>query len=311
MSVIMDVKEVSKSYGYNSILDNISFSLDEGSITGIIGKSGCGKSTLLNVMVGFLKPNKGRIYYRGKDLFRSPKSLRAKFGFSSQATSFYNKLTVEENLAYFGEMYGMSRRDIKDKTELLLRMFELEGAYDTLGGELSSGMQKRLDIACALIHDPEVLFLDEPTANLDPMLRKEIIGLIKKIKLSGTTVVITSHILGEIDYLCDKIVILDNKRVIAVDSPSNLVRNYSQEKILKIKLRSKDYRRMYDAVKSKTIRQVYAEDDNCVMICDNPAEILEKILNYVAKTKDTIEGIELSGVSVGSLFESILKKRGI
>ena len=193
----------------------------------------------------------------------------------------------------------------------MIRLFELESAADTLGGELSSGMQKRLDIACALIHDPEVLFLDEPTANLDPLLRKDIIKLIKKIKGFGTTVVITSHILGEIDYLCDKIAILDNRRIIAVDSPKNLINAYSGEKVIKLRLGSKDYKKVTGFLDTAAglIRQVYTEDDFIVIVCEEPEEVIKEILKYADKNKDIVDSLKLEGVSIGSLFEAILKKR--
>ncbi len=311
MPVIVELKEVSKSYGNSPVLDGVSLTIDEGSITGIIGKSGCGKTTLLSVMVGFLRPNRGRVYYRGKDLFKSGKAVEGRFGFSSQETSFYDKLTVEENLSYFGKMYGLKRKIVNDRAEALIRLFELESAADTTGGELSSGMQKRLDIACALIHDPEVLFLDEPTANLDPLLRKDIIKLIKKIKGFGTTVVITSHILGEIDYLCDKIAILDNKRIVVVDSPKNLVSSYSGEKVIKLRLGSKDYKKVTSFLNTAAglIRQVYTEEDFIVIVCEEPEEVVKEILKYAEKNKDSIDSLKLEGVSIGSLFEAILKKR--
>lgn len=309
----MELKEVSKSYGNSPVLDGVSLSIDESAITGIIGKSGCGKTTLLSVMVGFLKPNKGRVYYRGKDLFKSGKAVEGRFGFSSQETSFYDKLSVEENLSYFGKMYGLKRKVVNDRAEALIRLFELESAADTLGGELSSGMQKRLDIACALIHDPEVLFLDEPTANLDPLLRKDIIKLIKKIKSFGTTVVITSHILGEIDYLCDKIAILDNKRIIAVDSPKNLINAYSGEKVIKLRLGSHDYKKVTSFLNTAAglIRQVYTEDDFIVIVCEEPEEVIKEILRYAEKNRDVIDSLKLEGVSIASLFEAILKKRKV
>lgn len=311
MPVVMELKEVSKSYGNNPVLDGVSLNVEEGSIIGIIGKSGCGKTTLLSVMVGFLKPNKGRVYYKGKDLFKSRKSVEGNFGFSSQETSFYGKLSVEENLSYFGRMYGLKRRTINERSEALIRLFELESAADTIGEELSSGMQKRLDIACALIHDPEVLFLDEPTANLDPLLRKDIIKLIKKIKGFGTTVVITSHILGEIDYLCDKIAVLDNKRIIAVDSPKNLIKTYTHEKILKIRLMSKDYKGLVASLKTSegVIRQVYTEEDMLVIVCEDSEEVIKEIIRYAEKSRDYIDSIRLGGVSIANVFETIVKKR--
>lgn len=309
MPVIMELKEVSKSYGYNSVLDGISIKVDEGTITGVIGKSGCGKSTLLSLMVGFLKPTKGKVYYKGKDLFKTGKKNNGDFGFSSQATSFYDRLTVEENINYFGRMCGIPKKVVKERADELIKMFELESASDTMGMELSSGMQKRLDIACALINDPEILFLDEPTANLDPLLRKEIINLIKKIKEAGVTVVITSHILGEIDYLCDKIAILDNKQLVAVDSPKNLVKNFLKEKSIKVLLESRDYKKLEVLGKMKGVRNMHPEDDALIIISSQPEEVIRKIIEIAEKTKDDIDGIKMESVSIGVLFESIMKKR--
>ena len=271
----------------------------------LIGAGGLGGE----IGEGLARKGIGRIKILDADVVE-PSNLNRQFFFKENI--YKNKaVSLAENLSYFGKMYGLKRKIVNDRAEALIRLFELESAADTTGGELSSGMQKRLDIACALIHDPEVLFLDEPTANLDPLLRKDIIKLIKKIKGFGTTVVITSHILGEIDYLCDKIAILDNKRIVVVDSPKNLVSSYSGEKVIKLRLGSKDYKKVTSFLNTAAglIRQVYTEEDFIVIVCEEPEEVVKEILKYAEKNKDSIDSLKLEGVSIGSLFEAILKKR--
>lgn len=227
----IELQNVSKKFGKNLVLDNLSLSVPFGEITGIIGTSGSGKTTILNLLIGFYKQTNGKIMFQSREILKDIGNVNTIFGFATQGGSFYGELNVEENLYYFGKLYGIKTKLIKGRINALLKLIDLEDARKFLGKNLSTGMQRRLDIACALIHSPKVLILDEPTEDLDPLLRKEIVKTLKKIRDTGTTIILTSHLLGEIENLCDKIGILNQGRIIKFDSPSNLKKLYGKSSL--------------------------------------------------------------------------------
>ncbi len=227
----IEFKNVSKSFGKHLVLNNMSMSVPFGEITGIIGASGSGKTTILNLLIGFYKQTSGKIMFQSREILKDIKNVNTIFGFATQGGSFYGELNVEENLKYFGKLYSLKSKAINDRITELLRLLELEEARKFLGKNLSAGMQRRLDIACALIHSPKVLILDEPTEDLDPLLRKEIIKTLKKIRDTGTTIILTSHLLGEIETLCENIGILNCGRIVKFDSPSNLKKLYGKNSL--------------------------------------------------------------------------------
>ena len=224
---LIQLKEVSKKFGKNVVLENLDLDIPEKQITGIIGASGMGKSTILKLIIGFYKPDKGKILYLKRNVLKDSKNIKQTFGFSTEDGSFYEDLTVRENLFHFGSLYNIKRKKIKEKTKELLDFVGLSDSSNTKAGNLSVGMKKRLDFACSLIHEPEVLILDEPTADLDPLLRKQILSMIVKVKKQGTTVVLTTQLLDEMDEICDKIAILHNKKIVENDTPQRIKSKYS------------------------------------------------------------------------------------
>ncbi len=305
---VLQVQEITKRFKENIILDNITFEIPDKAIFGIIGKSGCGKTTLLSILVGFLKPSKGQVVFRGKDITKVMRDVEMKFGFASQKTSFYNKLNALENLRYFGRLYGLKHQEIKDRSKELITMFGLDDAKERPGEKLSAGMQKRLDIACALINKPEVLILDEPTADLDPVLRREILDIVKKINTQGTTVIITSHILGEIDHLCTHVALLHEKRVIKIENPDK-ADNQKQTKVLQVETKSGDYRKLVRHLHAKKVLEKSEVNGTGLMIhTKNPEKALKLAGEYALQARDPLLSIALHRFSVSTIFESLVKE---
>jgi len=225
---LIQLKEVTKKFGKNVILDSVNLSIPENKITGIIGASGEGKTTILKLLIGFYKPTSGEVLYLRKNVFKAMRDIEKCFGFATEDGSFYNKLTVRENLFYFARLYGVKTAKIQDAVEDIINLVELPDAINTLAEDLSIGMKKRLDLACSLVHDPKILIMDEPTEDLDPLLRQQMIELIKKIKKQGTTIILTTHLLNEMDHICDKIAILFNKQIVEDGPPAKIKKKYGQ-----------------------------------------------------------------------------------
>ena len=216
-SVLIRLQNVTKRFKDKTVLEGINLDIRAGEIFGLIGGNGTGKTTFLNILVGFIR-------FDGDILFQLPetgfgsiigktKEISTSFGFASQEPSFYPKLTVRENLSYFANLFGMPEELIDENMGIVLNLVRLETEKNTLAGYLSYGMQKRLDIGCALMHNPKILILDEPTANLDPNLSKQIWLLIREINRNGTTVIVTSHFLQELSSVCHRIALIHDKHI--------------------------------------------------------------------------------------------------
>lgn len=223
---LIQLKGVEKKFGKNLVLDSINLSIPENKITGIIGASGEGKTTILKLIVAFYKPNNGDILYSKRKISKDLKNIRNIFGFSTEDGSFHEKLTVLENLTHFGKLHRINKKDLEKRIKKILDTVELSKAKNTLAKNLSQGMKRRLDVAISLVHEPKVLIMDEPTADLDPLLRKQIIKLIKKINNEKTTIILTTQILTEMDELCHKIAILFDKKIVEEDTPAKIKKKY-------------------------------------------------------------------------------------
>lgn len=301
--------DITKIFGKNVVLDNLSLEIPFGEIYGIIGKSGSGKTTLLSILVGFLKPEKGKVFYQGQEVTDSYNKVLQYFGFTAQEGSFYPKLTVKENLEYFGTLYNLSPTEIEGKIPKVLKLVNLEGEENKLGFELSSGMKKRLDIACGILHDPKVLILDEPTEDLDPLLRKEILNLLKKInREKKTTIVITSHLLSEMEQICTRLAILHDKKILTSGTLNELKDNYSKNQEIILETYSGKYAGLIKELKNKKEVKKIIESGNRLLIYSPKAEyVLRFLLNKLEERKEKILDVDLNKPSLSEVFESLTK----
>ena len=305
---------ISKKFGDKSILENVSLRIVPGELLGIIGLSGAGKTTLLNLMVGFSTPDSGKVSLKLPDgsitsIDKDSNLIKTMFGFAAQTPSFYVKLTVKENLEHFGSLYGMSEAKRIKQIRELLELVGLSNARDVVAHNLSGGMQKRLDIACALIHEPKILILDEPTADLDPLLRKQMWALIQKINRKGTTVIVASHFVDEIGAFCQRIAILGNKHIRNIGTVEELVVRYAKNYELELETVNQDYSVLLKSIsRLKGVERYVEKDESLVVYTSNPDRILVKIAQYCQAKKDKIKKLSLSKPSLSEVFESIVKQ---
>jgi ABC-2 type transport system ATP-binding protein len=214
---ILNIKNICKKFGEKHVLENVSFEILEGEILSILGLSGCGKSTLLSLLCGYQKQDSGIIECVSENTpklifknLRGSEVVRSLFGFASQEPSFYPNLTVYDNLKYFGTLLSVPKNELKDRIYDILHILNLNGVESISSSSLSEGMKKRLDIGCSIIHNPKILILDEPTANLDFQLRDELLDYIKEINKLGMTIIFVSHYVEEVIEISDRIAIISN-----------------------------------------------------------------------------------------------------
>lgn len=220
MTHIIEVNELTKRYGNFLAVDGISFTVDAGEIFGILGPNGAGKTTTLEMIEGLKAITSGAAILDGHDVHTSPRIVKSLIGVQLQSSSFFDGLTLKELLETFGALYGRAVDAVQ-----LLREVQLDDKAKNQVKELSGGQKQRLSIAAALVNDPKVLFLDEPTTGLDPQARRNMWDLITRINERGKTVVLTTHYMEEAEVLCNRVAIMDHAKIIALDTPINLLKN--------------------------------------------------------------------------------------
>lgn len=227
---LLEFENVVKSYNGKKVLSGVSFSIKEGEIFGLVGGSGCGKSTLLKILIGMIRADGGKVFFEGKDSLKREDYLKKNTGFATQENMLFDELTIKENSYYFGKLYGMKNKTIKERFNELLELLRLKGFEDTQINYLSGGMAKRANLLVSLIHNPKLLILDEPTVGLDPALRRSLWDYIQRINKVGTTILVTSHLLEEIEENCGRIGILKSGEIIAMASVAEYKRKYGKHK---------------------------------------------------------------------------------
>ncbi|HII71585.1 TPA: ABC transporter ATP-binding protein [Candidatus Woesearchaeota archaeon] len=320
----LSVKSLSKRFRKKLVLKDVDFEVEEKDIFGVVGMSGSGKSTLFHLMAGVFKQTSGDVLIRRDVLFdkdapqqpdyvsvyRNLTRARKKIGFASQTPSFYEHLTVEENMKLYGSMHGICGKRLQENMKRLLRMVGLEDEKETVSAQLSGGMQRRLDIALALLHEPKILFLDEPTSDLDPVMRIQIWALIKEINQQGTTILIASHILEEIEQLCTKIAILHGKRIVGYGSLEELKGLFARYQEVRIRLESGNYDNLMRKLRreSLVIDKMFEKEGVLVVYTRREGKNLSSILKLIEQIDERILSLDISEAHLTEIFEMLAKK---
>jgi ABC-2 type transport system ATP-binding protein len=219
---MITAKNLRKQFNGLVAVDDVSFDIARGEVFGLLGPNGAGKTTTINMLVGILKPDKGSVVIDGEsDPTRT--DIRKRIGNAPQAVALYDRLTAVENLAFFGKLYGLAGNKLKERIDWALKFTGLSDRRGDIVGTYSGGMQRRLNLACAMVHDPPVLLLDEPTVGVDPQSRNMIFESIEELKTRGLTVVYTTHYMEEAQRLCDRVAIIDRGKILALDTVDNLI----------------------------------------------------------------------------------------
>ncbi len=317
---IFKVKGVSKVFDRRIVLDNIDLEINAGEIFGVIGASGSGKSTLLSILIGFLKPETGEVSFRTEHLlehkdshifrsvFKYNDELKKVVGMAAQTPSFYTTMTVKENLHYFGTLYDLSLDTLKSNITTLINLMDLQGSENRQARFLSGGMQRRLDMACALIHDPRILILDEPTADLDPLLRNHIWRLVRKINKRGTTIVLASHHLSELELLCSRIAILKEGKILAVGTPNELKERFSQHEEIHLETFPGNYDALSNIKDSEALKYIAKIEDKgtkLVIYTSKPEIVLNAMMKRLEELKETIVDLKVTRPTLDEIFINI------
>ena len=222
---IITVKNMVKKFGNFVANDNLSFEVNRGEIFGFLGANGAGKTTAIRILCGLSSPTSGEIEVAGFDIYKETEKVKRNIGYMSQKFSLYDDLTVSENIKLFAGIYGISRKQRKEKEAELLKKLELESVKNKLIGDLPLGWKQKLAFSVAIFHDPKIVFLDEPTGGVDPVTRRKFWDLIYEAAHNGITVFVTTHYMDEAEY-CDRVSIMDAGKIEALDTPAKLKEIY-------------------------------------------------------------------------------------
>jgi ABC-2 type transport system ATP-binding protein len=223
MNAIIQLNDLSKSFKTHQVLKNVSLDIRPGEIYGLLGPSGSGKTTLIKMMIGLELPSSGNVTFKGNKL--KAKEVYPSIGYMAQSDALYEELTAKENLAFTASLYGLKKERRKQQIEKVMEMVDLLPHLDKPVHQFSGGMKRRLSLASALLHDPDVLFLDEPTVGIDPVLRKEIWDGFHQLKREGRTIIITTHVMDEAER-CDRLGLLQHGEIISSDTPAAIKTHY-------------------------------------------------------------------------------------
>jgi len=233
------VNNLTKRFGKFTAVDNVSFSVQAGEVFGWLGPNGAGKTTTIRMLLGLMRPTSGTASVLGLNPATQTKAMQAKVGYMSQLFTLYNDLTAKENIWFYGRVYGLSPDELRQRQVEIIQMAGLEGRENVLTRALSGGWKQRLALGCAIVHRPKVIFLDEPTAGVDPISRREFWGLIYAMSKKGVTVLVTTHYMDEAE-LCQRVGFISQGRLVALDTPARLKETQMRGQVLEINSPSPD-----------------------------------------------------------------------
>lgn len=230
---VIEVKNLTKKFGHFSAVDNITFNVEKGEIFGFLGANGAGKSTTIRMLCGLLSSTSGTALVAGYDINKDPEKIKENIGYMSQKFSLYDDLTVEENIEFFGGIYKLSEDKLIERKKWALEIAALKGKEKRLTRELPGGWKQRLALSCALLHEPKIVFLDEPTGGVDPISRRDFWELINDLSEKQITIFVTTHYLDEAEY-CNDIMLIQAGKIIAGGSPKELKTKYLTNPIVEV-----------------------------------------------------------------------------
>jgi ABC-2 type transport system ATP-binding protein len=301
------VRDLTKSFGDFRAVDRVSFDVRRGEIFGFLGPNGAGKTTTIKVLTGLLAPTSGEGWVAGHDVRRERREIRRRIGYMSQKFSLYTDLTVHENIELFAGLYGVAGSKLAERRSWILALANLDGAENRVTESLPLGRKQRLALGCALVHEPPILFLDEPTSGVDPVARRRFWDLIHDLANNGTTVFVSTHYLEEAEY-CHRLALLNRGRLIALDSPRAL-RSRVVDPILEVKV--DDAPRAVAALAGAPGVLEAAMFGRALHVTVKDAEAGERHLRAaLAASGLRVDGVALVRASLEDVFVSLVRAEG-
>ena len=312
---MIEVKNVTKKYGSFVAVDDISFTINDGEVVGFLGPNGAGKSTTMNMITGYIEQTDGNIIVDGFDTIKKSKKAKKEIGYMPEGVPLYTDLTVKEFVTYMAELRKVDRKTKKEKVQEVLKETGLDQMQNKLIKNLSRGQKQRVSLAGTLVADPKILILDEPTVGLDPKQITEIRSLIKNLGKKHT-VILSSHILSEVSQICDRVIIINKGKIVAIDTPENLEKKVSDNNVIYVTVEDKENK--IDGIKGKItgikdIKLIKENEDKTKqyeITGENDVNLNKTIFNEFAKENITIIEMKKAEATLEDAFMKIIKEGG-
>lgn len=304
---VISVDGLVRAYGEKVAVDGVSFGVRKGEIFGFLGPNGAGKTTTIKVLTTLIPPTHGKVTVLGYDVTDEPLKVRRRIGVVQQQPSLEMFMTVEQNLDSSGFLWDISKEERKKRIRFLSELFGLEGCLKSKGPELSIGQRRRVQVARELMHDMDILFLDEPTLGLDPQMRRTLLDYVKKRASEGLTVFFTTHIMEEAEYLCDRVAVIDHGKILACDTVEKLRSRFGTGTIIEFTLAEKEVSLKSALMSVKGINafsEPQEEDGSFKVSADDSSKVLPELLHTLFT-----RGLHVTTVNIkeSSLEEAFLK----
>ena len=306
---IIQLKDVTKRYDDKLAVDNISLDIEEGELFGLLGPNGAGKSTLISMICGLTKLDKGDITINGSSIKTNPIAAKQNIGLVPQEIALYENISAIDNLKFWGKMYSLKGNLLKERIEEVLEATGLKDRRKEKVSKFSGGMKRRLNIACAVMHYPKIVIMDEPTVGIDPQSRNNILEFTKGLnKKHGSTLIYTSHYMEEVEALCSKVCILDEGKVIAKGDQDHIKRMIMNEERVEITI--SEYKPEIDLILKKlnSVREVVYKDSKLTVIMQDTQRSIQQIIEVLIKAEIGISDISIKKPTLETVFLSLTGK---
>ncbi|MGB7606258.1 MAG: ABC transporter ATP-binding protein [Lutisporaceae bacterium] len=300
--MVVEIKNLVKRYGDFLAVDNISLSIDDGEIFGLLGPNGAGKTTAINCIIGMQKQDKGQIKLFDQVFTGNEGSIKKDIGIVPQDLALYLDLTCYENVCFFAKLYGLRDGLLKSRVQEALEFTGLWDRRKDMVKKLSGGMKRRLNIACAIVHQPKLIIMDEPTVGIDPQSRNHILQSVKELNKRGTSIIYTSHYMEEVEELCSRISIMDHGKVIAQGTKEELKAFVTVEEKTEIELSSVNYT-LIDCIKQVSgVKECAVKDNKLMVISEKDSKNLSKLIDCISATNVDILSMNIEKPTLETVF---------
>lgn len=307
---IIEIKNVTKRYEDKLAVDNISFTIEKGELFGLLGPNGAGKSTLIAMICGLTKIDQGEIIVNGHSITKEPVLAKEHIGLVPQEIALYENISAIDNLKFWGKMYGLRGSVLKERIDEVLEATGLKDRAKEKISTFSGGMKRRINIACAVMHRPKIVVMDEPTVGIDPQSRNNILEFTRNLcKKYGSTLIYTSHYMEEVEALCNKVVIIDEGKIIAKGTPSEIKRMAMNEERVEIVTKGYKLEVNLKLKKINNVREVDYKDSILTVIMRESQSSLQEIIEVLVQSEIRIQDISIKTPTLETVFLSLTGKK--